>query len=208
MRKGILFTVSAPSGAGKTRLVKALLERVPDLVLSISHTTRPQRPGELDGEDYNFISVDEFEKLVSRGAFLEHANVFGNYYGTAQATVETAMQNGKNVLLEIDWQGAAQVRRLIPGMVSIFILPPSRDELERRLRGRGQDTEEVITRRMAAARDETSHYAEADYIVVNDDFNQAVTDTMAVINSQRLRTVHQAPELVDLIRSLLGGGSI
>jgi guanylate kinase len=203
MNKGTLFTVSAPSGAGKTRLVRELVQRMPDLVLSVSHTTRPQRPGEVDGVDYHFVDNAEFERLVGQGVFLEHARVFGNYYGTAQATVEVAMRAGKNVLLEIDWQGAAQVRRQIPATVSIFILPPSREELERRLRGRGQDSEEVIARRMAAARDETSHYAEADYIVVNDDFEQAVQDTMAIINSQHLREVRQAPELTDLIRSLL-----
>ncbi|MBN1378358.1 MAG: guanylate kinase [Gammaproteobacteria bacterium] len=203
MNKGILFTISAPSGAGKTRLVKALVERVPDLVLSISHTTRPQRPGEVDGEDYYFVSPEIFEMLVRQGAFLEHAHVFGNYYGTAQATVEIALQQGKNVLLEIDWQGAAQVRRLIPDAVSIFILPPSRPELERRLRCRGQDSEQVIAGRMAAARDEISHYAEADFIVVNDDFESAVSDTMAIIRGQRLRTEAVAPELADLIRSLM-----
>src|SRR5687767_11669880 len=170
MNTGLLFTVSAPSGAGKTSLVKALVQRNPSVRISISHTTRAKRPGEVDAQDYFFVSKGEFMKRVSAGGFLEHAEVFGNYYGTSQQAVDELLKQGYDVILEIDWQGAAQVRRLRPEVVSIFILPPSRAVLEQRLRGRGQDSEAVITQRLAAARGEISHYAESDYLIINDDF--------------------------------------
>src|SRR5688572_30783571 len=174
MNTGLLYTVSAPSGAGKTSLLKALVERNPSVRISISHTTRAKRPGEVDGRDYYFVTPDEFIKRVNAGGFLEHAEVFGNYYGTSQQAVDELLKQGHDVILEIDWQGAAQIRRLKPEVVSIFILPPSRAVLEQRLRGRGQDTEAVITRRLAAAREEISHYGESDYLIVNEDFQKAL----------------------------------
>ena len=204
MRKGTLFTVSAPSGAGKTRLVKALVAQTPELVLSVSHTTRPMRPGEEAGVDYHFVDPGQFDALVRQGAFLEHACVFGNRYGTARSSVDAALETGNSVILEIDWQGAAQVRQHAPEAVSLFILPPSRAELERRLRDRGQDSEDVIARRMAAACDEISHYAEADFIVVNDDFSRALADAASIIRSQGLRRAKQVLALSDLVDSLLG----
>jgi len=204
MRKGTLFTVSAPSGAGKTRLVKALVAQTPDLVLSVSHTTRPMRPGEEAGVDYHFVDPGQFDALVRQGAFLEHACVFGNRYGTARSSVDAALETGNSVILEIDWQGAAQVRQHAPEAVSLFILPPSRAELERRLRDRGQDSEDVIARRMAAACDEISHYAEADFIVVNDDFSRALADAASIIRSQGLHRAKQVMALSDLVDSLLG----
>lgn len=203
MSEGILFTISAPSGAGKTRLVKAMIEREPGLVLSISHTTRPRRPGETDGQDYHFVDPAAFGELVAQGAFLEHAEVYGHHYGTAQSSVERELAAGRNVMLEIDWQGAAQVRRLKPGSVSIFVLPPSREVLEERLRGRGQDSDEVIAARMAEARAEISHYLEADYLIVNDDFDRALQDALAVVRSEHLRQPRQAAAQAGLIRALL-----
>src|SRR5688572_7836555 len=158
MNTGLLFTVSAPSGAGKTSLVKALVKRNSAVRISVSHTTRAKRPGELEGQDYYFVSKDEFMKRVNAAGFLEHAEVFGNYYGTSQQAVDDLLKQDNDVILEIDWQGTAQVRRLRPGVISIFILPPSREVLEQRLRARGQDTEAVIARKLAAAREEISHY--------------------------------------------------
>ena len=203
MSKGNLFTVSAPSGAGKTSLVKALIERDLDLVLSVSHTTRPPRPGEVHGKDYYFVDQKEFEALISQGAFLEYAEVFGNLYGTAQSSVEQMLSAGRHVLLEIDWQGADQVRRLMPDSVSIFVLPPSRDELERRLRGRGQDSDSVIAGRMSAARDEISHYAEADYIVINDDFERALADMRNFLRGGARQNQHQTGQVQALVEALL-----
>jgi guanylate kinase len=203
MNTGLLFTVSAPSGAGKTSLVKALVGRIPAARISISHTTRAKRPGEVEGEDYYFVSKDEFMKRVNAGGFLEHAEVYGNYYGTSQQAVEDLLKRGHDVILEIDWQGAAQVRRLRPEAVSIFILPPSRAILEQRLRGRGQDSDAVITRRLAVAREELSHYAESDYLIVNEDFERALQELETVVRGQRLRREYQQPRLVDLIRQLL-----
>lgn len=203
MSKGTLFTVSAPSGAGKTTLVKAVIQRESNLVLSISHTTRPQRPGEIDGVDYFFVNEDEFNAMAQRGAFLEYAKVYGNLYGTARSSVENALSSGNSMLLEIDWQGAAQVRRLMPESVSIFILPPSREVLEQRLQKRGQDAGKVIAQRMAAVRDEISHYAEADFIVVNDDFERAVADLLAVVRGEREKGENRSFGLTSLIRSLM-----
>ncbi len=201
---GTLFIVSAPSGAGKTSLVKALVERDPRVVLSVSHTTRPPRPGERDGVDYHFVDSATFERMVAEGAFLEHAEVFGNRYGTARATVERELAADRDVILEIDWQGARQVRAAMPEAVSVFILPPSREALEARLRGRGQDDETVIARRMARAVDEMSHYDEYDYLVVNDVFETALEDLLAIVRATRLRRPAQAARHAELLRRLLG----
>ena len=203
MSSGVLYTVSAPSGAGKTSLVKALLESVDDLVLSVSHTTRPRRDGETDGRDYHFVDAATFDRMVAEHAFLEHARVFDNQYGTSRAAVEETLATGRDVLLEIDWQGARQVRERIPGSVSIFVLPPSREALLRRLRGRGQDSDAIIERRMEAAIDEMSHYAEADYLVVNDAFDEALGDLKAIVRAGRVRRERQARRCAHLIDALL-----
>lgn len=203
MNTGLLFTVSAPSGAGKTSLVKALVKRNPSVRISVSHTTRAKRPGESEGQDYYFVSKDEFMKQVNAGGFLEHAEVFGNYYGTSQQAVDDLLRQGNDLVLEIDWQGAAQVRRLRPEVVSIFILPPSREVLEQRLRARGQDSEAVIARRLAAAREEISHYGESDYLIINEDFERALQELETVVRGQRLRRDYQQTRYVDLIRQLL-----
>lgn len=201
--KGTLFTVSAPSGAGKTSLVKALLERSEGLRVSVSHTTRPIRPGERDGVNYHFVSEIEFTSMLGDAAFLEHARVFGNLYGTSQAWVEQQLESGCDVILEIDWQGAAQVKRLLPATVSIFILPPSQQTLEERLTQRGQDGHDIIAARMAEAKQEMSHFIESDYLVVNNDFNQALTELQAIVTSQRLRTSRQGANLSALLAELL-----
>ncbi len=203
MGKGTLFIVSAPSGAGKTSLLKRLREELPDLVISISHTTRPRRPGEVDGRDYYFVSVETFERMLAEGDFLEHAKVFDHYYGTARRQVEENLERGFDVVLEIDWQGARQVREKMPESRSIFILPPSRQVLEQRLRSRGQDSEAVIVRRMRAARAEIAHYDEYDYLVVNDRFEQALAQLESIIVADRLRLARQREKLADLLRNLL-----
>lgn len=203
MNPGVLHTVSAPSGAGKTSLVRALLDSVPDLVLSVSHTTRARREGEVDGVDYHFVDEAVFEGMAARGEFLEHARVFGNRYGTSRRVVEDTLAAGNDVLLEIDWQGARQARAAVADAVCIFILPPSRDALIERLHGRGQDTPDVIARRMEAAIDEMSHYDEADYLVVNDIFDEALADLQAVVRAGRVRQERQALRCAGLIRSLL-----
>ena len=181
-QRGRLFVIAAPSGAGKTSLVRALMEREPSLGFSISYTTRRQRPTESHGRDYFFVTAGEFEAMAARGEFLEHARVFDNRYGTARSQVESALAEGRNLILEIDWQGAQQVRSAMPECVSIFILPPSRAELERRLRGRGTDAEEVIQRRLRDAASDMTHWNEFDYVVVNDDFATALDDLLAVVN--------------------------
>ena len=191
MSLGTLYIVSAPSGAGKTSLVKALLQRMPDVVVSVSHTTRAPRPGEQDGIDYHFIDKARFEGLVQGGQFLEHAKVFDNYYGTSRSTVFGQLEAGRDVILEIDWQGARQVRQSAPQAVSVFILPPSRAALRERLTGRGQDSEEVIDRRMRDAVSEMSHYDEYDYLIFNDEFERAVFELQALFVSLRLRRVAQ-----------------
>jgi guanylate kinase len=188
---GTLFTISAPSGAGKTSLVQALTEADSSLQVSVSHTTRSIRPGEQDGVNYHFITIDSFQQMLGDSAFLEHARVFENYYGTCEAWVKQRLEQGNDVILEIDWQGAAQVRRLLPETISIFVLPPSRAALAQRLRGRGQDSQETINNRLAEARSEMTHYPEADYLVLNDQFDTALAQLQAVILSQRLRTVAQ-----------------
>jgi guanylate kinase len=188
---GTLFIVSSPSGGGKTSLVKALLESEPEVGLSVSHTTRPSRPGEVNGRDYHFITPPEFERMLQAGEFLESAVIYGNRYGTSQKWIERERAEGHDVLLEIDWQGAQQVRRLMRQVVSIFILPPSLEVLESRLKGRGQDSAETIARRLAAARDEINHVAEYDYVIINDDFTRAALDLRSIIRAERLKLARQ-----------------
>ncbi len=201
--KGTLYTISAPSGAGKTSLVAALLERDPLVRVSVSHTTREKRPGEVDGINYHFVDEGEFTAMLDRAEFLEHARVFGNLYGTSQLWVEEQLNSGIDVILEIDWQGAEQVKRLLPSTVAVFILPPSRETLEQRLTSRGQDEQDVIARRMAEAVEEMSHYVESDYLMVNDDFDTALRQLQAILDSQRLRTGRQAGAQTALLADLL-----
>ncbi|QFS85665.1 MULTISPECIES: guanylate kinase [unclassified Marinobacter] len=185
--QGTLFVISAPSGAGKTSLVAEMLRQDSQLGVSVSHTTRPMRTGEQDGVNYHFVSRDEFEAMIAEGDFLEHADVFGNYYGTSHAWVRETLATGQDVILEIDWQGAEQVRRLVPECISIFIVPPSAEVLRERLIGRGTDAPEVIERRLAEAEEECRHAAEFDYLVVNDDFGVALADLLAITRAQRLK---------------------
>lgn len=198
-----LFVIAAPSGAGKTSLVKALVENTENICVSISHTTRPMRPGEMDGINYHFVSRAQFLQMVAHNQFLEHAQVFDNYYGTSQQWVVQQLKTGIDVVLEIDWQGALQVRKLKPDCIGIFILPPSQTELEQRLRQRGQDSEIVIARRMEQAIDELTHYIEFDYLVVNQDFNTALSDLQSIVRSQRLTHRIQAAKQEYLLKSLL-----
>ena len=200
---GTLFIVSAPSGAGKTSLVKALLEAEETLCVSVSFTTRSMRPGEVDGVNYNFIDVAGFQRKIAEGLFLEYAEVFGNYYGTSRQWVEARLEQGMDVVLEIDWQGAQQVRRLMPESVGIFILPPDKATLAQRLRGRGQDSEAVIARRLEEAVAEMSHYGEFDYLVVNDDFAVALSELRAIVTARRLRTQAQRLRHRALLEDLL-----
>jgi guanylate kinase len=200
---GTLFVVSAPSGAGKTSLVRELRSRLQGFTVSISHTTRPQRPGEQHGREYYFVSREEFDVMVGEGAFLEHARVFDNHYGTARQTVDAALMAGMDVVLEIDWQGARQIKALMPDCQTIFILPPARPILEERLRGRGQDGEDVIARRMRDAISEMTHYPEFDYLVVNDDFETAVGQLIQIVEASRLKTARQRVRLETLINDLL-----
>lgn len=189
---GSLFVVSAPSGAGKTSLVAALLDLDTELALSVSFTTRARRPGEVDGQHYHFVDQGTFDRMVEEDAFIEYARVFGNAYGTAEAALRTALESGQDLLLEIDWQGAAQVRRRFPDAITIFILPPSLDALEARLRGRGQDSESVIRERMSEARRELSHWPEYGFLVINDRFEQALSDLQHIVAAERLRSSRQA----------------
>ena len=200
---GTLYTVSAPSGAGKTSLVAALIEHCPGLRVSVSHTTRSIRPGEEDGVNYHFIDEDSFTAMLAREEFLEHARVFGNLYGTSRIWVEQELGKGTDVILEIDWQGARQVKQLLPDTRAILIMPPSRKTLEQRLTARGQDDAQVIATRMAEAVEEMSHYGDGDYLVVNDDFEQALSELQAIIVSQRLRTSRQQQALKPLLADLL-----
>lgn len=203
VQHGRLFVMSAPSGAGKTSLARALVERDPGIVSSISYTTRPARDGEVPGEDYYFVSRGDFEAMVRGGEFLEHAHVFDNYYGTHGGQVESQLARGLNVLLEIDWQGARQAREAMPGSVSIFVLPPSRTELERRLHGRGTDTPEVISRRLADAESDMSHWDEFDYVVVNDDFEAALEQLRDIVAGRGEALRRNRPELAPLVRELV-----
>lgn len=203
MITGKLYIVSAPSGAGKTSLVKQLRNEVDKLVVSVSHTTRGMRSGEVHGSDYFFVSVGEFKTMIENQAFLEHAQVFDNFYGTAQKTVEDNLAQGLDVILEIDWQGAQQVRKMLPDSISIFILPPSIDILKQRLKNRGQDNDEVIARRMRDAVTEMSHYPEFDYLVVNDDFNLALSQLKSIIIANRLLQSTQQQQLAPLLQGLL-----
>ncbi|MEZ5570577.1 MAG: guanylate kinase [Halioglobus sp.] len=200
---GTLFTVSAPSGAGKTSLVNALVERCQGLRVSVSHTTRPIRPGEQDGVNYHFVEEAEFLAMLERTEFLEHARVFGNLYGTSGTWVERQLGRGYDIILEIDWQGAQQVKRLMPQSRSIFILPPSREALLHRLKLRGQDDADTIESRMSAAVEEMSHYVESDYLVVNKDFDHALDDMQSIVTSQRLTCTRQQQILGGLLQDLL-----
>jgi len=204
MSRGVLFVVSAPSGAGKTSLVRKLRTLVDGFSVSVSHTTRPQRSGEIDGVDYYFIKRETFEDRVASGAFLEYAQVFDNYYGTALATVETALSSGKDVLLEIDWQGARQIKAKIPDCQTLFILPPSLEALSHRLHQRGQDDSTTIARRMRDALSEMSHYQEYDYFVINDDFDKAVAEMLNIVLACRFKTPVQYSKHEALIADLLG----
>ena len=205
MVQGTLYIVSAPSGAGKSSLIQALLKTQPlyDTQVSISHTTRAMRPGEKHGEHYFFVSKEEFRELIEHDDFLEHAEVFGNYYGTSRKAIEQVLSTGVDVFLDIDWQGAKQIRERMPHARSIFVLPPSKDELDRRLRGRGQDSEEVIAKRMAQAVAEITHYVEYDYLIVNDDFDLALLDLKTIIRAERLRLGRQKLRHDGLITKLL-----
>ncbi|MBR9909903.1 MAG: guanylate kinase [Gammaproteobacteria bacterium] len=203
MSSGILYTVSAPSGAGKTSLVKALIETTDKVKVSVSHTTRARRPGEVEGVNYHFTERERFVQMIGDNAFLEHAEVFGNLYGTSTQWVKDTLASGTDVILEIDWQGAQQVRRLLPETVGIFILPPSRAELQRRLTGRGQDDSTVIEARMQEAISEMSHYVESQFIVINDDFDRALRDFQSILLCQRLTLTTQQARHGELLAELL-----
>ncbi|MFV1921968.1 MAG: guanylate kinase [Methylotenera sp.] len=203
MISGNLFIITAASGAGKTSLVKALLEKDANLTLSISHTTRKPRPGEQDGIDYHFVDEGAFLEILAAGGFLESAQVHSARYGTSQKAVDDPLQAGRDVILEIDWQGAEQVRRIYPQAVSIFIVPPSLGTLAKRLRGRAQDSEEVIAKRMAAAREEMRHLVEFDYVTINDVFDDSLQDLIAIVQAQRLKTNIQLQRHRTLIQTLI-----
>jgi guanylate kinase len=200
---GTLFIVSAPSGTGKTSLVNQLIKTVPQLIVSVSYTTRPMRAGEVDGVNYHFVDKAQFQHMVGEGRFLEYAEIYGHYYGTDELWVKERLQQGINVILEIDWQGAAQIRRLLTESVSIFILPPSLNVLSERLTTRNLDDKSVITKRLAKAQQEMSHCVEYDYIVVNDRFDEAISDLKAIIHSQKLTVSRQSVTLTELIAGLL-----
>lgn len=204
--RGTLYIVAAPSGAGKSSIVNAVLARDANICLSISFTSRAPRPGERHAEHYHFVSAQEFERMVADGDFFEHARVHGDWKGTARQSVEPQLAHGKDVLLEIDWQGARQVRSQLPGAVSVFILPPSRQALKQRMRNRGQDSEQVIAQRLAAAREEMSHYGEFDYVIVNEDFDVAVDEMASIFTASRLRRDVQVARHSRLITALLSDG--
>jgi guanylate kinase len=197
--RGNLFVVVAPSGAGKTSLVKALLEKELNIKLSISYTTRAPREGEVNGRDYHFVERAAFEKMIGQGDFLEHANVYGNYYGTSKRWIENQLSGDHDVLLEIDWQGASQLKGIFPNLMGIFILPPSLAELRKRLESRGKDAPEAIERRMASAREEISHVLEFEYIIVNERFEAALSDLISVVHATRVSRAQQAVRLASLL---------
>lgn len=203
---GTLFIISAPSGAGKTSLIEALVAAVTDIYVSISYTTRPKRAGEMEGKDYHFVSRDTFQQMSQQAVFLEHAEVFGNAYGTSENWVKEQLQNNQDVILEIDWQGAQQARKALSKDIhqtSIFILPPEKKTLLDRLQNRAQDNAEVIEKRMAQATRDMSHYVEYDYVVINDDFDRALLDLQAIVRAGRLRQERQSQENVRLLQELL-----
>lgn len=204
MARGNIYVVTAPSGAGKTTLVRALLAADSRIQLSVSFTTRAPRTGEVNGKDYNFVSRETFEQMIAAATLLEHAEVFGNYYGTSQEWIESMLAQGQDILLEIDWQGAQQVQRLLPQAIGVFILPPSLAVLEERLRGRGKDSEEVILRRLAAAREEISHVDEFDYVVINDRFEDALQDILAIVRAERLKLGRQSDLHQAMIAAMKG----
>ena len=208
--KGTLFVVAAPSGAGKTSLTRALLQYLPHLHLSVSHTTRDARPGEVNGREYHFVSKDEFVDMVYKDEFLEHAQVFGfeNRYGTSRAAVDKHLNAGQDVLLEIDWQGAQQIKARMPEAVSIFILPPSREALEQRLKGRGTDSDDVIARRMEQAENEMRHWPEFDYLIINDKFEAALDELTHVVKARQALTQLRAPAVKGLLQQLLPSESL
>lgn len=199
---GSLFVISAPSGAGKTSLVNALLNINPQIGLSVSFTTRQARDGEVNGKDYHFVSREQFLDMAARGEFLESAEVYGNLYGTSQSWISQEIAKGHDILLEIDWQGAKQVRRLFPECITVFVLPPSLEALEQRLKGRGKDNAEVITRRLAAVREDVSHVAEFDYVIINNILNEALRELSAIVLSARLRGACQLARHQQLINQL------
>ncbi len=204
-RKGTLFIVSAPSGAGKSSLIKALLDANPssDMKVSVSHTTRAARPGEIGGIHYHYIPVAEFKQQIENNDFFEWAEVFGNYYGTSRVMIEKTLEQGIDIFLDIDWQGARQIKQQMPDARGIFIMPPSREELERRLNSRGQDSDEIIAKRMAEAQSEMSHYHEYDYLIINDDFATALEDLHAIVRSERLTSAKQAAKNNVIMKDLL-----
>lgn len=201
--RGKLYTISAPSGAGKTSLVSALIDSTQQVRVSVSHTTRAMRSGEQDGVNYHFVSHKDFQSMLAEKAFLEHAEVFGNHYGTSQAWVEQTLNEGDDVILEIDWQGAEQIKKLMPETLAIFIMPPSQRTLRERLTHRGQDNETVIDKRMAEAVNEMSHYEQGDFVVINDDFNTALADLQAIARSSRLTLEPQKQRHQALLEGLL-----
>ncbi|VAX01666.1 Guanylate kinase [hydrothermal vent metagenome] len=202
-KTGSLFVIAAPSGAGKTSLIAALLQKVDSIQLSVSHTTRSPREGEVDGEHYHFSQQADFQKMIQNESFLEYAQVFDNYYGTSRQALEQQLATGKDVILEIDWQGARQVKKLMSDCVGIFILPPSKQALHERLTGRGQDNEQIISRRMAGAVSEMSHYGEFDYLIINDNFEQALQELEVVITAQNYRMALQKLNLGNKLTELV-----
>jgi len=203
MSLGSLYIISAPSGAGKTSLIKALLESVDDIEVSVSHTTRPMRDGEVDGQHYHFVDIATFEQGITDGLFLEHAKVFENYYGTSQSTVKQRLAEGVDVILEIDWQGAQQIRQLMPDNCSVFILPPSIDELERRLTSRNQDSDDVIARRVSQAKEDVQHFTQYDHVIVNDDFAVALQALSSIFQCKRTERGKMQLRNQSLLTSLL-----
>lgn len=203
MKPGQLYIVSAPSGAGKTSLLNELCKQLKHLIISVSHTTRAPRPSEVDGEHYHFVSLETFKEEIEQNLFLEYAQVFDNYYGTSKTAVDTLLTARKDVILEIDWQGARQVRERADSVISIFILPPSQASLEERLRNRQQDSEEIIQRRMRDARNEIAHYSEYDYVIINDNFEDALADLVAIFRSERLRLKRQLQHHAELLAELV-----